>query len=454
MPQKLEAGFLKADSTNLPIVGAFAVWDFLSRDKRFTLPECQNVKTASSARESYGDSAIGYVSLRRDNSICTVSGMVCPEHKIREKDYQVILKIDEKFGKVIQLKCNGCAAAEGGCKHAVSFLFWVHRRTESPSPTETECYWRRSKLSSIGSSMKYICAREIWKPNSESQALTLPDDSNFLRSVIHEAKNRQLDSQLSRHNFDLESRKLNQLSMHQLICSFVEDQENEIANGQPILDHFLTYMKNKLPEGMCKEVEIGTRNQSDCLLWYEMRYGRLTGSKLHESAHCKTSKGSLVNQIIGASKIPDSIFMVRGRTLESEVLSTVGKLLKIKIQKVGFLLIPSLPMVGASPDGILDDFIFEVKCPAKTKTVETYVKKGEINPKFKAQMMLQMLAAGKKKGLLCIADVAFEKNKKVEVFELAYDENFINEIIDSAVAFWKGNIFPHLYQAASSQDCK
>ncbi|KAJ8671956.1 hypothetical protein QAD02_003215 [Eretmocerus hayati] len=420
MAQKLEAGLQKADSTNLPIVGAFAVWDFLSRDKRFTLPECQNVETASSARESYGDSAISYVSLRRDNSIWTVSGMVCLEHKISEEDYQVILKIDEKFGKVIQFKCNGCAAAEGGCKHTVSFLFWVHRRTESPSPTETECYWRRSKLSSIGSSMKYTCAREIWKPNSESQALTLTDDLNFLRSLIY---------------------------------SFVEDQENEIANGQPILDHFLTYMKNKLPEGMCKEVEIGIRNRNDCLLWYEVRYGRLTCSKIHESAHCKTSKGSLVYKIIGASKTPDSRFMVRGRTLESEVLSTVGKLLKIKIQKVGFLLIPSLPMVGASPDGISDDFILEVKCPAKTKTVETYVKKGKINPKFKAQMMLQMLTAGKKKGLLCIADVAFEKNKKVGVCELAYHENVINEIIDSTVAFWKGNIF-HLYQAAPSQDCK
>ncbi|KAJ8676790.1 hypothetical protein QAD02_012577 [Eretmocerus hayati] len=73
---------------------------------------------------------------------------------------------------------------------------------------------------------------------------------------------------------------------------------------------------------------------------------------------------------------------------------------------------------------------------------------------FKARTMLQMLVAGKKNGLLCIADVTSEKNKKVEVLELAHDKNVINEIIDSAGAFWKGNVYPHLYQAASSQDCK
>ncbi|KAJ8670103.1 hypothetical protein QAD02_001362 [Eretmocerus hayati] len=448
MPQKLEEGFFKADSTNLPVVGAFAIWDYLNRDKRFTLPECRNAKTEESARESYGDSAIGYVCLRRDGNICTVKGMVCPEHKLRDKDYQVTLKVDEKFGKVVKLQCIGCAASEGGCKHAVSFLFWVHRRTESPSPTETECYWKKSKLSSIGSSIKYIRAREMWKQTS-TKPLPLPDASNFLTTLRKEAEDKQIDSQLSRHSFDLQSRKLNQLSKHQLIYSFIEGQDhNEIGNTVPLLDRFLTYLESKLSKELCQEAEFETRKQSDCPLWYELRYGRLTGSKLNESSRCKTPEGSLIDLIVGAAKIPDTLYMARCRNLESEVLSEVGKIYKITIKKVGFLLIPSLPMVGASPDGISDDFIVEVKCPAKAKSVEKYVKKGEITSKFKAQMMLQMLAAGKRKGLFCVADVDFEQNKKVKIIELVYDEDFINAIIAGAVAFWKENIFPRLYQAA------
>ncbi|KAL0098848.1 hypothetical protein PUN28_020793 [Cardiocondyla obscurior] len=56
MSNKLDPGFVKADSTNL------------------------------SSRESYGDSAIGYVSVKREGPICVVKGKICPEHKVRKKN--------------------------------------------------------------------------------------------------------------------------------------------------------------------------------------------------------------------------------------------------------------------------------------------------------------------------------------------------------------------------------
>ncbi|KAJ8665948.1 hypothetical protein QAD02_007610 [Eretmocerus hayati] len=237
--------------------------------------------------------------------------------------------------------------------------------------------------------------------------------------------------------------------MHQLIYSFIQDRDrNGIGNTVPLLDRFLTYLDSKLSRESCQEAEFETRKRSDCPLWYELRYGRLTGSKLHESLRCKTSEGSLLDLILEATKISDTFYMARGRNSESEVLSEVGKIHKITIKKVGFLLIPSWPIVGASLDQISDEFI--VECPAKTEFVEKCVEKGEIISKFKAQMMLQMLAAGEKEGLFCVADVDFERNKKVNIIELAYDEDLINAIIAEAVAFWEEDIFPPLYQAALS----
>lgn len=46
----------------------------------------------------------------------------------------------------------------GGCKHALAFLMWMHRRTEEPSPTEVTSYWKKPRLSSVGTSLKFITA--------------------------------------------------------------------------------------------------------------------------------------------------------------------------------------------------------------------------------------------------------------------------------------------------------
>lgn len=43
-------------------------------------------------------------------------------------------------------------------------------------------------------------------------------------------------------------------------------------------------------------------------------------SKVHEAVHCRTSSGSLVNEIIGAAKVFESSEMKRGKELEKEVL--------------------------------------------------------------------------------------------------------------------------------------
>ena len=143
---------------------------------------------------------------------------------------------------------------------------------------------------------------------------------------------------------------------------------------------------------LCDKVESLTKEQSNCMLWFEMRYGRITASKLYEAAHCKTDSGSLVQQIIGVSKKYDNIFMSRGRILEDLVIKAVEKKLKKKIKKSGFKLISNYQRLGASPDGQDDSFVNEVK------TVKEYLKNEQITDKLKAQIMLQMFACNKQSG--------------------------------------------------------
>lgn len=57
--------------------------------------------------------------------------------------------------------CYDCTAALGGCKHQLALLGSMHRRSEDKTPTEKECYWKKSKLSKAGTTIKFILAKKI-----------------------------------------------------------------------------------------------------------------------------------------------------------------------------------------------------------------------------------------------------------------------------------------------------
>ncbi|GBP46768.1 hypothetical protein EVAR_10735_1 [Eumeta japonica] len=68
---------------------------------------------------------------------------------------------DDAEEAVKSIECHDCVASQGGCKHAIAFLMWIHRRSEEPSCTSVECYWMKSKLSRAGSTLKYLTASEM-----------------------------------------------------------------------------------------------------------------------------------------------------------------------------------------------------------------------------------------------------------------------------------------------------
>ncbi|XP_017298545.1 uncharacterized protein LOC108252092 [Diaphorina citri] len=82
--------------------------------------------------------------------MCTVKGRITPEHRLRATPYNVICVIDEENEEIIDAQCEDCPASEGGCKHKIAFLMWIHRRSEEPTPMEIQSYWKKSTLSSAG----------------------------------------------------------------------------------------------------------------------------------------------------------------------------------------------------------------------------------------------------------------------------------------------------------------
>ena len=46
MPNQLDPGFTKADSSNLLKITIFMVWEYIVTDERYNAPEVRGVKTA------------------------------------------------------------------------------------------------------------------------------------------------------------------------------------------------------------------------------------------------------------------------------------------------------------------------------------------------------------------------------------------------------------------------
>lgn len=127
---------------------------------------------------------------------------------------------------------------------------------------------------------------------------------------------------------------------------------------------FTTYAAEKMSDDLCKKAEGVTRDQKDNVMWHELRFGRITASNIYEASKCQKPNGSLVNRIIGTAKVYDTIYVKRGRKLEQSVIAEVVRKYQISINKCGLILMSSLPMFGALPDGIGSNFIVEIKCPS------------------------------------------------------------------------------------------
>ncbi|XP_060808563.1 uncharacterized protein LOC132903725 [Amyelois transitella] len=426
----MEPGFLKANDSNLPRIDIMMLGDFLANNKEFCSSEFRNVKTSLSSRPSYGDDAISYVQLKREGNICMVKCKICPEHKVHAKLYAVTLMVDENEEKVVSIQCHDCVAAQGGCKHAMALLMWVHRRSEEPSCTEVLCYWRKSKLSRVGTSLKFVSSKDLSKGSP-----LLPSNSIVLAKFLEEGKKRKVNNcELLKHQLDYFPSTLSFVSMHQLVLKYKEE----------CCELFLR--KVNLTIDIINKIENETRDQFKNKLWYELRYGRVTASRAYEVSRCQTDDGTLISIIMGG-KIPDTPAMKRGRYLENEVREIVSKKLGNKIKNCGLFIAQKYPMLAGSPDGICQDSIVEIKCPVSNKTYLNYIKNGKPSNKCFAQIQMQMYLSGLRQCYFCVAHPDFSTNKKVEILCITYDNQFMSGFLESFIRFWKSHVYPLLLKS-------
>nr|CAH7737632.1 unnamed protein product [Callosobruchus chinensis] len=113
------------------------------------------------------------------------------------------------------------------------------------------------------------------------------DESNrFFKEVIEMGIKNKSESQLLRH-FKSDDIATN-LSIYQLMLTFS-------STGQSSYDDFIEFCSSVMTEQKCSAAATETASQSDSSLWFDLRYGRMTASKLYDVAHCKKNDGVLVH---------------------------------------------------------------------------------------------------------------------------------------------------------------
>ncbi|CRK88162.1 CLUMA_CG001947, isoform A [Clunio marinus] len=186
-----------------------------------------------------------------------------------------------------------------------------------------------------------------------------------------------------------------------------------------------------------------TVEQADTTTWHELRIGRITASRFHEATRCTMKNGSFVDKVMG-KKSGWSFAMMRGTVLEEYVFEEVKKEFP-QLQRSGLIMNQNTnPLFAASPDGLHDDFVLEIKCPSTQHTFEQYIDVNKLSKKYFAQIQLQMFVTEKKKALLAVAHLDFEKTRELTKVWIPLDPDYIEEMIQQATEFYEKAIFPAL----------
>ncbi|KYN27901.1 hypothetical protein ALC57_02695 [Trachymyrmex cornetzi] len=154
----------------------------------------------------------------------------------------------------------------GGCKYAIAFLMWVHRRSEEPQSTATVCYWKKPRLAQIGANVKSMRAKDLL---SSKPVPVLPNNDGFLQIPLYEMEKIKFDCQLPRYFM----RSISACSLMLRFCN---------TNTCKDADNFLSFASIEMATRSLEDVAKNTTDQNQFTMWKELRYGRITASRIYE----------------------------------------------------------------------------------------------------------------------------------------------------------------------------
>lgn len=179
--------------------------------------------------------------------------------------------------------------------------------------------------------------------------------------------------------------------------------------------------------------------------WHQMRLGKITASRIADViAQIKTGEAAsradyrvelVCERLTGThAEGYTNAHMERGIELEPIARAWYEVERGTFVKQVAFVNHPTISMSGASPDGIVDDGLIEIKCPM-AKTHVKYLLDDKVPAKYIPQMAWQMACTHSK----WVDFVSFcpELPKDMQLFIKRYerDDAYIAELESKVVEF-------------------
>jgi putative phage-type endonuclease len=179
--------------------------------------------------------------------------------------------------------------------------------------------------------------------------------------------------------------------------------------------------------------------------WFAARLGKVTASRVADViAKTKTGYGAgranymadlVVERLTGqkASSFTNAA-MEWGTEQEPNAKAAYAAKTGILVEDVGFIDHPTVAMSGASPDGLAEDGLVEIKCP-NTATHLEYIFDGKPPQKYITQMQWQMACVGKPWCDFVSYDPRLPERLQLLVVRVPRDDDYIKMLEQEVTAF-------------------
>ena len=255
----------------------------------------------------------------------------------------------------------------------------------------------------------------------------------------------------------------------QLLTTFFDEENTNLCDDQIRLKCNFIRSNYQCSPDQCSNLELATRNQTVCPLWYNHRKGRITGTKAHDVLVRRqtTPPDNLVKRIVGyrSFDISSKTAVKYGTDHEADArhIYTVQQInhhQNFTCRQSGFLIDSNDTFFGASADGIVDcgccgKGVLEIKCPFSHKThtaheaanmdsnfyfnTDLRLKTGH---KYYTQIQLQMHV---NKVRYCDFVVFTQPCEPcIQITRIHHDDQFCKHLIKATVSFWTTFVLPEL----------
>ena len=177
--------------------------------------------------------------------------------------------------------------------------------------------------------------------------------------------------------------------------------------------------------------------------WFAARIGKVTASRIKDVLAGKTTaaRRNYMAQLVVerfTNKAPESFTnaaMQWGTDQEPFARAAYEAKLGVLVDETGLVDHPTIPMSGASPDGLVnDDGLVEIKCPNTATHIDTLLSRMP-DADYIGQMQWQMACTGRKWCDFVSFDPRMPEHLQLYVIRVMRDDKKIEEIEKEVIKF-------------------